>query len=111
MNPRSAFGDRQASWLVYFEASARERIADLSSRCALDVRNAGHGLQRQHSRAGCGDRGPARPETIGGSVERLFDEGRFANAARVLRDEIAAMRDVDMTAAALTANRPGFVSA
>ena len=48
----------------------------------------------------------ARPEAIGGSVERLFDEGRFANAARVLRDEIAAMPDADETVAALTADRP-----
>jgi UDP:flavonoid glycosyltransferase YjiC (YdhE family) len=34
MTHAQAGGDNQASWLEYFEASARERMADLAPRCA-----------------------------------------------------------------------------
>ena len=52
----------------------------------------------------------ATPGAISDAVRQLLNGGRFANAARRLRDQIVAMPDADVVIAALTMNRRTTVS-
>jgi UDP:flavonoid glycosyltransferase YjiC (YdhE family) len=52
----------------------------------------------------------ATPDAINDSACRLLNEGCFASAAQVLRDQIGAMPDADAVMAALTADRCTAVS-